>query len=180
MKKGKSLILTIGIFTAIGIFTVTVLPYIIFPFDIPGPDDVPLKKEIATKLVLELDEYGKITELDDCQRYGKSINGIPIKMSKEETEDGYGKYYKEVLIENEIDESDFERFREKLEKTKLRHYLRTDRYSVFIVDGILGNVWGYLYSHTEEKINYDYFKVDVYTIRIVEDLGDNWYRFGGT
>ena len=101
-------------------------------------------------------------------------------MSKEETEDGYGKYYKEVLIENEIDESDFERFREKLEKTKLRHYLRTDRYSVFIVDGILGNVWGYLYSHTEEKINYDYFKVDVYTIRIVEDLGDNWYRFGGT
>lgn len=177
-KKKWVTILIVGFLGIIGIMTIMVLPSIVF--SIPDHHSIPLEKEIANDLLKDLEEYGKFTELDDCQRYSKSINGISIRMDSLETEKEYGRYYKEVLAEQGIKESEFEKFREKLEKTKLRHYFRTDKYSVFIVDGFLDNVWGYLYSHDKGKMNYDYFEVDAYTIRVVEDLGGNWYRFGGT
>lgn len=159
------------------IVTIEVLRSALSAFSIPGPDDIPLEKEIATRLVMEFDEFGKITELNDCRRAFKSINGFRIRMHKEKPDFEDGRYYKDVLSELDIHESDFERFRAKLEKTKLRSYFRTEKYSVFIVDGFLDDIWGYLYAHSEDEIPNDYIQVGSSRIKVIEDLGDNWYLF---
>lgn len=101
-------------------------------------------------------------------------------MSLNESEDGYGKYYKDVLAEQGIAIEAFKNFRSRLETTELREYQKYGNYSVFIVDGIFDGVWGYVYVHGNEQIPDDYFEIEGYTIKAVEDLGDNWYRFGGS
>lgn len=179
MKRSRWVI-TIGILITVGIVLFQILPGIMFMSGIPEPHSIPLDKEKATKLVMDFDEFGKIYELDDCQRHSKSINGIAIRLNQEESESEYGNYFKEVLENQEISESDFESFRKALEETKLRYYIRTDKYSVFIVDGFLDGVWGYLYSHNNEEVGEDYFNADIYTIRAIENLGDNWYRIAGS
>ncbi len=179
MKRLKW-ILAIGILIVVGFVLLQILPGLMFMSAIPEPHSIPLNKEVANKLVEDFEEYRKIYELDDCQRYSKSINGIAIRMKAEESETEYGKYFKEVLKEQEISESDFERFRKALEESKLRYYIRTDKYSVFIVDGFLDNVWGYLYSHINGEVEEDYFNADIYSIKAIEDLGGNWYRIAGS
>ena len=177
MKKGW--IIGIAVVTiVVGFFLVKVLPALMFASGIPDPGDVPLPKEEATKLVQDFEAYGKIHELDDFTRHSKSINGITIRMTEKESD--YGKYYKEVLAEQGIEPEVLENFRSRLEETKLREYQKYGNYSVFIVDGMFDSVWGYVYVHGNESIPDDYFEIDGYTIKAVEDLGDNWYRFGGS
>jgi len=101
-------------------------------------------------------------------------------MNEKETDDEYGTYYKLILQDQSIDEKVFENFRKYLEESKLRSYQKIDDYSIFVVDGFLDNIWGYLYLHSERKLGTEYFNVDHYTIKVVEDLGNNWYRITGS
>lgn len=178
MKRRKWMVV-IGILIVVGFVLLQILPGLMFVSAIPDPHSVPLNKEVANELVKDLEEFGKIYRLDDCRRHSKSINGVAIRMKAEQDDNEYGKYFKEVLQEQGISESDFERFRKELEESKLRCYIRTDKYSVFIVDGFLDNVWGYLFTHTN-GIENGYLQVDIYTVRAIEDLGENWYRIAGS
>ena len=173
-------ILVFGIIVTVGLGLLLFLPGLQFMSRIPEPHSIPLDKEVATKLVMELDKFGTIYELDDCQRHHKSINGIPIRINPKENKEEYGSYFKDVLKEQKINELDFEKFRKALEQTKLRSYIRTENCSVFIVDGFIDGVWGYLYSHDTSKVEKDYFYVDGYTLRTIENMGDNWYRIAGS
>ena len=147
----------------------------------PEPHSIPLDKEFANKLINEFEGLANIRQLDDCTRYSKRMNGISIRMNELETSEEYGEYYKAVLEELSIKESDFDRLRKGLEESKLRSYCRIDGYSVFIVDGFLDSFWGYLYSHDQ-----DYFVEEKgplicggYSISTSKDLGDNWYQISG-
>ena len=147
---------------------------------IPEPHSVELNKTSASEFITKVESYEKLFEFDDCQRYTKRINGISVRMNEKESDDEYGTYYKFVLEDQNIDEEVFENFRNYLEKSKLRTYLRYEDYSLFIVDGFLDNSWGYLYLHSDQKLGDNYFKIDNYMIKVVEDLEDNWYRIAGT
>ena len=74
----------------------------------------------------------------------------------------------------------FESFRNYLDESELRSYQKIDDYSIFVVDGFLDSIWGYLYLHSDRNLGTDYFKVDDYSVRVIEDLGDNWYRIAGS
>lgn len=179
MKKQKVIIRIILVVFTIALFFMLLIWLTLSSLDFPGPDDIPLEKEIATTLAIDLRAYHKINQMDDCQRSKKFINGVLVRMNKTGIDNEDGRYYKAVLVEEGIDESAFENFKIRLKNTKLRSYYRTEKYAVFIVDGFLDSVWGYLYNHSTKKVSQDYFKVGRHhNIRIVEDLGDQWYRFG--
>ncbi|MEL6660180.1 MAG: hypothetical protein AAFR36_27190, partial [Bacteroidota bacterium] len=136
-----------GIFIVVAIAVVLCLFYYVIPgllliSFLPEPHSVPLDQEIATQLVHDLEKFELIYEMDDCTRFHKRINGIPIRMNERINNRETGRYYKEVLDELEIAEMDFERFRTSLEHTKLRSYLQVEKYSIFIVDGFLDSSWG--------------------------------------
>jgi hypothetical protein len=178
-RKRKIIGIIIGLALLI-IFAVKVLPGLMFASAIPEPHSIDLNKVTASKFIADLENYEKIFELDDCQRYTKRINGISVRMNEKETDDEYGTYYKLILKDQSIDEKKFENFRKYLEESGLRSYQKIDDYSIFVVDGFLDNIWGYLYLHSDRNLGTEYFKVDDYTIKVVEDLGDNWYRIGGS
>ena len=177
-RKGKIIAIITGLILLL-LFTIKILPGLMFTSGIPEPHSIDLDKATATKFVADLETYGKLFELDDCRRYTKRINGISIRMDEEETDDEYGTYYKLVLKDQNIDEEVFESFRKYLEVSKLRNYQKIEDYSLFVVDGFLDNIWGYLYLHSDRKLGTGYFNVGHHTINVIEDLGDNWYRIAG-
>lgn len=179
MRKGKIIGIIIGL-TLLIIFVFKILPGLMFASTIPEPHGVDLNKVTATNFLADLESYGKIFELDDCKRYTKRINGISVRMNEEETDDEYGTYYKLVLKDQNIDEEIFEKFRKYLDESELRSYQKVDDYSLFVVDGFLDNIWGYLYLHSDSELGNEYFNVKNYTIKVIEDLGDNWYRIAGS
>ena len=180
MKKGW--IIAIVIIILIVFFVFMMLQGLMFASAMPSPGDVPLDKQVAKQLVDDFDRYDKIDEMDDCTRYTKSINGISVRMVEEivVNEDGYGDYYLDVLKKQNIDLATFENFKSRLEESGLREYQRVDRYSVFIVDGFLDSIWGYLYVHDNKPAPKESFSIKGYTIHIVKTLGDNWYQIGGS
>lgn len=167
-----------GAFICLLIFVL--IPFLFYSLAFDDPYEVELDKIYATNLIQEFENYKKINEMDDCKRNIKSLNGIQIRMNKIPLDREIGRYYKDVLKEQKIDELDFERFRKKLEKSKLRSYYRTEKYSIFIVDGFLDSVWGYLYSHSHTENEIDNLRANNYTIRSTENLGDGWFRIGGS
>ncbi len=178
-RKGKIIGIIIGIGILI-IFAIKILPGLMFAAAIPEPHSIKLNKATATKFIADLESYEKIFELDDCQRYTKRINGLSVRMSEKENDDEYGTHYKLILQNQSIDEQVFEKFRKYLDESELRSYLRIEDYSLFVVDGFLDNIWGYLYLHSDRELGTEYFNIDHYTIKVVEDLGDNWYRIAGS
>jgi hypothetical protein len=179
LRKGKIIGILIGIAVLI-LFVIKILPGLMFASAIPETHSVDLNKVTASKFIADLENYEKIFELDDCQRYTKRINGISVRINEKETDDEYGNYYKLILQDQSIDEEVFENFRKYLEDSELRTYQKIDDYSLFVVDGFLDSIWGYLYLHSDRKLGTEYFNVDHYTIKVIEDLGDNWYRIAGS
>ncbi|MFZ9848561.1 MAG: hypothetical protein ACO3EE_10475 [Flavobacteriales bacterium] len=178
MKKSWIIAIVIMIFLAF--FVLMILPGLMFTSAMPSIDDVPLDKKVANKLVDDFNRYAKIYEMDDCTRYTKSINGIFVRTVEkiEEQEDGYGDYYKDVLTKQNIDFATFEDFRTRLEESRLREYQKVNQYSVFIVDGFMDSIWGYLYVHDNKPAPKESLSIKGHTIHVVKGLGDNWYQIG--
>jgi hypothetical protein len=179
IRKGK-IIGMIIVLILLMFFAITILPSLMLASAIPEPHSVDLNKVEASKFIADLENYEKIFELDDCKRFTKRINGISVRMNEDESDDEYGTYYKLILQDQSIDEEVFESFRKYLDESKLRSYQKIEDYSIFVVDGFLDNLWGYLYLHSDRKIGTEYFNVDHYSIKVIEDLGDNWYRIAGS
>ncbi|MFI0431207.1 hypothetical protein [Mariniflexile sp. HMF6888] len=179
LRKGRLIGLIIGI-ALLMIFAIKILPGLMFASAIPEPHSIELDKVTATKFISDIESYGKIFELDDCQRYTKRINGISVRMNEKENDNEYGTYYKLILKDESIDEKVFENFRKYLDESELRTYQKIEDYSLFVVDGFLDNIWGYLYLHSDRELGTEYFNVDHHSIKIIEDLGDNWYRIAGS
>lgn len=199
MDRKKKVWACIGVLCVlfIGFLAVRVIPAWMITSAIPEPHSVDIDTVFANKLVNDLEGYGKIFQLDDCQRDQKYINEIPIRMEAKldsskyivitdtnsvtglHTLGAYPRYYKEVLKELEIREPDFENFRSRLEQSRLREYHKTDSISLFIVDGFLDGFWGYFHKHGNDTVP-AVFHLGYYTIRVVEKIGPGWYRFGGS
>ncbi len=152
--------------------------------DFPGPEDIPLNKSIAFELTQDFNEYQKIYEMDDATRCYKSLNEQPLSLAKfggssDSICNWNGSKLDEVLTKFRIDRAVYLDFRSRLEETKLRHYCRSDNLNIFVVDGWIDDVWGYCYSAEPLEVGEKQYHVCNYTIQIVEDMGDNWYLFGG-
>lgn len=173
--KSKNILLIFGI-SALLIFIIKLLPAIMFASAFAEPHSIDLNKEGTSQFISDIENYGKIFEMDDCKRYTKRINGISVRMDKKENDNEYGVNYKLILNEQNIDEEVFENFRKYLEDSKLRSHLRHKDYSLFIVDGFLDTIWGYLYTDSNKDLGDEYFVIDHYYLRVIKDLGDNWYR----
>ena len=164
----------------IGVIIVFFFVFRIISSAFPNPESIKLNKKEALEFITEIEKNGKIFELDDCKRYSKRFNGISIKMNEKGNDEVCGTYFEDVLENQKISKKEFEKFRLYLEKSKLRSYYRTENYSVFIVDGFLDSVWGFLYNHSTKELGNEYFNAGTYKWKKVKNLGDNWYRIGGT
>jgi hypothetical protein len=156
-----------------------------FTSSFPNPHDVQLNKAEATALKDDFLSYGKIFEMDDATRCHKSINNESLKLydfsdSDQDLCNQYGKELDEILTEYDIQKATYLDFRLRLEQTKLRTYCYEKEKNLFITDGFLDSSWGYLYSDSTLTNEDDYFQMCGRTIKVVEMMGDNWYRIGGT
>lgn len=140
----------------------------------------------AKKLAKELFEYPEIKEIDDCTTFHKYINGIKIWVDRDKTKKGKSellkktRYYKEVLVQEGIAEKDFENFKERLEKTGLRHYYRKGNYSVFVTGGMLGDIEGILVVHNNDTIPQNGFRLNEhYYIWIGNEIEKDVYWISG-
>jgi len=174
MSKKKGIFLIIVVLL-IGYFIIVIIPGLIILDGFFNLNDVKLDKESTLKFIKKIEENGKIFELDDCKGYSKKINGISVRMNEKESNNEYGTYYKLVLKKQGIKEDDFKKFSSYLDKSKLRSFYRIKEYTVFNIDGLLDNSWRYLYTKNK-VIDNKYFYVGNYSIKIVKDLGDDWYQ----
>jgi len=179
----KYIIIPIGSILGIGfiIFFIGV-----FSFVNALPNDVKLDKEIAKELSNDFLEYEKIFSMDDATRCVKTLNNIRIDLNEFSSSDSscnqYAEDFEEVLTRFTISEQKYMDFRKRLEKSKLRYYHYEYGMQIYIVDGFLDNIWGYLYTEQELSIDVKkYYKLsNGYSIIITKDLGDNWYKIGGS
>ena len=157
-----------------------------YVFDsVPTLDDVPLDKDEAVELTQDFITYEKIFEMDDATRCYKSLNNQPLNHSEfsdanDSICNSHGNTLNQVLSRFQIDKKTYLRFRSRLEETKLRVYCSEGSIHAYMVDGWLDNVWGYCYSESKLELNNQQFQICGYTIQVVQELGDNWYRFGGS
>ena len=186
MKLHFKIIIGAVILIPLGYFIIQVIVMMIVATAIPSPDDVPLNTVVATSLKNDFLAYGKIYEMDDATSCHKSINFESVAISDfSDSNDSICHANRptltEILERFEIEKEKYLRFRSRLEESKLRSYCFDENKHVFIVDCYLDNIWGYLYSDeiltVEEP---DFYICQGSTIRIVEVLGDNWYRIGGS
>jgi hypothetical protein len=200
MRKRIKIILWIGLplLFIVGLI-IWHLAELTFAFSFPEPHNIDLNVKFATKLVNDFDKYGKIYQLDDLTRYQKYINGIAVSTkitSSDSLNDNNTDidnlniknkvnnfnsrriYYKDLLKKLQIDNTVLEDFRSRLEKSKLREYHRIDKYSIFVIDGFLDDIWGYYYIHGKDSAQTDFF-VHEFSIHTIEKIAPNWYRFGG-
>lgn len=145
--------------------------------------DLDLKEALI--LAEEFHDKSIIKELDDCSQAQKKINGIRIKLKTDSIENFKNMnhseiYYKEVLKSEGITENEFNYFRNKLKETKLRHYYRKDNYSIFIMGGVLGDIYGILVNHGNSPIIEKEFRLnEFYYIRVADQISNQIYYFSG-
>ena len=189
MKLYLKIIIGCAVLFPIGYFLYFLVAMMVFADSIPSPDDVPLNKKEATALKDDFSNYGKIIEMDDATRCYKSINHKPVAISEFDTEDSSTSSHcneskpnlYEVLKELDIEKSKYLEFRERLEYSKLRSYCYDDDRHIFIVNGMFDSVWGYLYSESILTVNESQlYLCNGYSINIMKDLGDNWYKISGS
>lgn len=145
-----------------------------------------VEEKEAKKLAEELFEHTDISEIDDCTRFQKYINGIPILIEKDTVRGDTSsylskpKYYKEVLAEEGISERDFEYFKRRLNETGLRHYYKKGNFSVFVTGGMLGDIEGILVVHRNDTIPQNGFRFNEhYYISIGNEIERDVYRIRG-
>ena len=143
-----------------------------------------VKEMEAKKLAEEFFNHPEIREMDDGTRARKYINDIQIILNTDTSKDtSYSessRYYKEVLIEQGINEKDYEYFKKRLNDTGLRHYYKKDNFSIFVTGGILGDIEGILVVHNNESIPQEGFRLNEhYYIWIGSKIEDDVYLIGG-
>lgn len=145
-----------------------------------------VEEKEAKKLAEELFRHPEITEIDDCTRSQKYVNGIQVSIEIDTIKDDKypflekPKYFKEVLAEEGISEEDFEYFKRRLNETGLRHYYKKGNYSVFVTWGMLGDIEGILVVHENDTIPKDGFRLNEhYLISIGNEIEKDVYRIRG-
>lgn len=145
-----------------------------------------VEEKEAKKLAEELFGHTEITEIDDCIRFQKYVNGIQVSMETDTMkENKYSylkkpKYFREVLAKEGISEEDFEYFKRKLNETGLRHYYKKGNFSVFVTGGMLGDIEGILVVHENDTIPKDGFRLNEhYYISIGNEIEKDVYWIRG-
>lgn len=145
-----------------------------------------VEEKEAKKLAEELFGYIKITEIDDCTRSQKYVNGIQVSMEIDTMKENKyiylkkPKYFRAVLAEEGISEEDFEYFKRRLNKTGLRHYYKKGNFSVFVTRGMLGDIEGILVVHQNDTIPKDGFRLNEhYYISIGNEIEKDVYWIRG-
>ncbi len=128
-----------------------------------------------------------ITEIDDCTRSKKFINGKQIRMrivpSFDDSKNSLSKsyYYKDVLKAENISEDEFLFFTEKLKDYKLRHYYREGELSIFVQGGFLGDIRGIIVVHNSSIIPKSEIHLrNRYVISVNKKISENIYTFTGS
>lgn len=151
---------------------------------IPEPHSLKFKDDFNV-LAKDIIAQKAIFEMDDLTRHHKSINGVFVYLgTKPEPIDtlavqGTNRSYKpinQVLDSLHIKHDLFNDFRQRLEKTKLREFYKSNDSILFIVDGFLDDSWGFMYSNNELKSNSEVFQFGGYTVNLLDSINNNWRR----
>lgn len=135
---------------------------------------------VATEeLAKELYENTQISELDDCTRSQKRINGLNIEL--EPTFEASTNFYKEILRQEGITEETFHYFKNRLKETGLRHYYKKEAFSLFVTGGMMGEIDGILVSHESGTQPGQSFRLNGhYFIVIGSKIKENVFYFTGS
>jgi hypothetical protein len=119
--------------------------------------------------------YPEIFEMDDLTRYSKSINGVSIQLPND-GDSPDSRTLKHLADSFRFDFSKFSEIREKLEKTKLREFVRSGDSILFICDGFLDDSWGFMYSKRKLQMDSSWFTFRGHSVKFVEQVNNNWKR----
>ncbi len=144
-------------------------------FDLPEPHSLEYDSKSFDSLATFILRQDKIFEMDDFSRHFKSINYIPIKLSKSK-DDQSAQFLNIVEDSLELEPKIVNHLRIQLEKTKLREFERSGDSILFTVDGFLDNAWGFMYCGKPAKMDSSWFDFKGQSIKYVEDINPNWKK----
>jgi hypothetical protein len=143
----------------------------------------PSFNEVANEIVSQK----TIFEMDDFTRDYKSINGVWIYLGdKPDPKDTLAcrgtdrcpKPLNMILDSFHIDRKVFESIQNKLRETKLRSFQKSGDSVLFIVDGLLDDAWGFLYSTRSLGSKERDFKLGAYHVHLGDSINKNWRQVG--
>jgi len=146
-----------------------------------------INQKETMELATALHKAKNITEIDDCTRPKKFINGKQISMnivpSFDDSKNNLSRifYYKDVLKTENISEDEFKFFIEKLKDSKLRHYYRNGELSIFVQGGFLGDIHGIIVTHNVNVTPKSEIHLrNRYIISINKKISESIYTFTGS
>ena len=154
-------------------------------FSFNSTDSFRFDNEKFSKIGNLVVEQNSIYEMDDCSRDQKYLNDISIRMTENYVSQDTGccphfyccpKYYKNVLDSLKIDEKLFDNLKQQLADSKLYSFCKSKDSVLFIVDGFLGDSWGFMYN--PKGLGYDTtkFLFRHYKVKFVDNINKNWKR----
>ena len=139
------------------------------------PHDVPYREKEFNALATEILQQNEVAEMDDLTRYYKSINGIAVTLPnthKSPTPENLAQVTTSLQLNYKIVSA----LREKLERTKLREFIKSGDTVLFIADGFLDDSWGFIYTVQDSPMDTTWFRFKGYSVKFTEAINSHWKR----
>ena len=134
------------------------------------------------QLAEELANHSQFTEIDDCTKSKKKLNGQRIYLDPANAKSGEVDI-EDVLAQANINRSDYQYYVNKLQELNLRYYHSAPPYAVFIQGGALGEIHGYLVTPTDDLstdiLENGFRLTPYYYIHPTKKIADRLYLFQG-
>jgi hypothetical protein len=175
-------ILLISLFIAAGYLVYEASTFFSF---IPSAHSLEFDEQTFTELASDIVRQKQIFEMDDCSRSTRRLNSVYIRMT--ELHDKSDSlccpdyqccpiYYKRALDSLQVDHPTFQDFKQRLLATELRSFYKDGENVLFIVDGFLGDSWGFLYRGNRPSLKEELFKMGHYSVKDVDSINPTWRR----
>jgi hypothetical protein len=141
----------------------------------------------ATAFVAELLSYARIREMDTGDRHFKELNGelVAYSPAQVDTQHVHGLRptlpLQSVLQRDAIDPRIYEMFRQRLRSLGFIHVEVHDEYIAFVRDGMLDNLYGFVWippGHKTPELGSEF--VSETQLVLLRPLGGHWYFFATT